>query len=158
MRPVGVGERLAANRNQVRQHGCPSDLVIVDLAIAADLELEPPLLTVLGSAVLVGEVVPVSTGVAIAVVCLGILLMSLRGAGTAKLDRTTVVYALGTSVFIAFYTLVVGIGGRSAPGAMSYTAWLFVLDGLAMRLHVRPVMNIAELLLTGHQAQNQSDE
>jgi drug/metabolite transporter (DMT)-like permease len=94
-----------------------------------------PLLTALGSAVLIGEVVSPSAGMAIAVLCLGILLMSLRGAGTgAKLGRTTVLYALGTSGFIALYTLVDGVGGRSAPSASSYTAWLFVLDGMAMGL------------------------
>jgi drug/metabolite transporter (DMT)-like permease len=94
-----------------------------------------PLLTALGSAVLIGEVVSATTGIAIAVLCLGILLMSLRGAGTAaKLGRATVFYALGTSGFIALYTLVDGVGGRSAPSASSYTAWLFVLDGLTMGL------------------------
>jgi drug/metabolite transporter (DMT)-like permease len=93
-----------------------------------------PLLTALGSAVLIGEVVSPSAAIAIAVLCLGILLMSLRGAGTAKLDRTTVLYALGTSGFIALYTLVDGVGGRSAPSASSYTVWLFLLDGLAMGL------------------------
>ena len=94
-----------------------------------------PLLTATGSAVLIGEIVSIPTMVAIAVLCLGILLMSVRGSSTAAtLSRTTVFYALGTSVFIAFYTLVDGIGGRSAPGAMSYTAWLFVLDGFSMGL------------------------
>jgi hypothetical protein len=47
-------------------------------------------------------------------------------------DRTTVLYALGTSAFIAAYTLVDGVGGRSAPSASSYTVWLFVLDGFSM--------------------------
>jgi drug/metabolite transporter (DMT)-like permease len=94
-----------------------------------------PLLTALGGAVLVGEVISVPTALAIAALCLGILLMALRGAGTsAKPDRATVFYALGTSGFIALYTLVDGVGGRSAPGAASYTAWLFVFDGLAMGL------------------------
>lgn len=93
-----------------------------------------PLLTALGSAVLIGEVVSPSAGAAIVVLCLGILLMSLRGGGSAKLGRTTVLYALGTSGFIALYTLVDGVGGRSAPSASSYTAWLFVLDGLTMGL------------------------
>ena len=93
-----------------------------------------PLLTALGSAVLVGEVVSKPTAVAIAVVCLGILLMSLRGSSTTRLGRASVLYALGTSVFIALYTLVDGVGGRSAPSASSYTVWLFVLDGFTMVL------------------------
>ena len=94
-----------------------------------------PLLTACGSALLIGEILSIPTMVAIAVLCLGILLMSVRGASSAAtLRRDTVLYALGTSVFIAFYTLVDGIGGRSAPGAMSYTAWLFVIDGFSMGL------------------------
>ncbi len=94
-----------------------------------------PLLTAIGSAVLVGEVVSRWTAVAIAVVCAGILLMSLRGSSSAAwLGRATVLYALGTSVFIALYTLVDGVGGRSAPSASSYTVWLFVLDGFTMVL------------------------
>lgn len=92
-----------------------------------------PLLTALGSALLIGEIVSISTMVAIAVLSLGILLMSVRGASSAAtLRQDTVLYALGTSVFIALYTLVDGVGGRSAPGATSYTAWLFVLDGFSM--------------------------
>jgi drug/metabolite transporter (DMT)-like permease len=94
-----------------------------------------PLLTALGGALLVGEVVSLPTGLAIAVLCAGILLMSVRGSGTrVSLDRATVLYALGTSGFIAAYTLVDGVGGRSAPSASSYTVWLFVLDGLFMGL------------------------
>jgi drug/metabolite transporter (DMT)-like permease len=57
----------------------------------------------------------------------------MRGASTtANLGRATVLYALGTSGFIAAYTLVDGVGGRSAPSASSYTAWLFLLDGFSM--------------------------
>ena len=94
-----------------------------------------PLLTALGGALLVGEVVSLPTGAAIAVLCAGILLMSVRGSSTRLgLDRATVLYALGTSGFIAGYTLVDGVGGRSAPSASSYTVWLFVLDGLIMGL------------------------
>jgi drug/metabolite transporter (DMT)-like permease len=109
-----------------------------------------PLLTALGSAVLIGEVVSLSAGIAIAALCLGILLMSLRGAGTAaQFGRSTVLYALGTSGFIALYTLVDGVGGRSAPSASSYTVWLFLLDGLAMGLvciAVRGPATVAGLL------------
>ena len=61
-----------------------------------------PLLTAVGGALLIGEVVSIPTSMAIAVVCLGILLMSVRGSSTtANLDVATVLYALGTSVFIA---------------------------------------------------------
>jgi drug/metabolite transporter (DMT)-like permease len=92
-----------------------------------------PLITALGGGLFVGEVISLPTAAAIAVLCLGILLMSMRGASTAaSLDRTTVLYALGTSVFIAAYTLVDGVGGRSAPSASSYAAWLFAIDGFSM--------------------------
>lgn len=94
-----------------------------------------PLLVALFSAVVLGEIVSITAAASIATLCLGILLMSVRGAASAAgLDRATVLYALGTSVFVATYTVVDGIGGRMAETALSYTVWLFLLDGSAMVL------------------------
>lgn len=94
-----------------------------------------PLLTAVGSALLIGELVSPLTGLSILVLSLGILLMSLRGGdGIARMSRTAVAYALGTSLFIAAYTLTDGVGGRSAESASSYTVWLFLIDGFWMGL------------------------
>lgn len=102
-----------------------------DLAVAYPLARgTAPLLTSLGSAILLGEVPGPVAILGIVLLCLGVLLMSLRRRGDAFGGRS-VVFALVTSGFIAAYTLTDGIGARSALDAFSYIAWLFVLDGLA---------------------------
>lgn len=63
----------------------------------------------------------------------GVWLMSIRGArGLAKLEGKAIAYALGTSVFIASYTLTDGLGARANGDAHGYAVWLFLLDGLLM--------------------------
>lgn len=67
----------------------------------------------------------------IGVLVAGVWLMSLRGGHQVRgLNRTAVLYALGTSCFIAGYTLVDGLGARQAASAMSYTIYLFVIDAV----------------------------
>ncbi len=101
-----------------------------DLAVAYPLARgTAPLLTTLGSAILLGEVPGPMTILGIVLLCGGVLLMSLRGRGEGVGGRT-VAFALLTSAFIAGYTLTDGSGARSAADGVSYAVWLFVLDGL----------------------------
>lgn len=67
----------------------------------------------------------------IGVLVAGVWLMSLRGGHQMRgLNRAAVLYALGTSCFIAAYTLVDGLGARQAASAMSYAIYLFVIDAV----------------------------
>ncbi len=67
----------------------------------------------------------------ILVLVAGVWIMSLRGGHqVSRLNRTAVLYALGTSCFIAGYTLVDGLGARQATSATSYTLYLFIIDGV----------------------------
>lgn len=69
--------------------------------------------------------------IGIVVLVAGVWLMSLRGGHLVRhLNRTAVLYAVGTSCFIAGYTLVDGLGARQAATATSYALTLFVLDGI----------------------------
>lgn len=71
----------------------------------------------------------------IGVLVAGVWLMSLRGGHQVRgLNRTAVLYALGTSCFIAGYTLVDGLGARQAASAMSYTIYLFVIDAVLIAI------------------------
>lgn len=71
----------------------------------------------------------------IAVLVAGVWLMSLRGGHQVRgLNRAAVLYALGTSCFIASYTLVDGLGARQAASAMSYTIYLFVIDAVLIAI------------------------
>ena len=71
----------------------------------------------------------------IGVLVAGVWQMSLRGGHQVRgLNRTAVLYALGTSCFIAGYTLVDGLGARQAASAMSYTIYLFVIDAVLIAI------------------------
>lgn len=102
-----------------------------DFAVAYPLARgAAPLLTTLGSAVLLGEVPGPVAILGIVLLCSGVVLMSLRQSGEG-FDGRSIVFALVTSGFIAGYTLTDGVGARSAVDGISYIVWLFVLDGVA---------------------------
>ncbi|TWI65233.1 putative membrane protein [Pseudoduganella lurida] len=87
-----------------------------------------PLLVVLASGPLLGEVPSAGQGVAIALICGGVLAMTLGGGAS----RRSSAYALANAVCIAAYTLVDGIGVRASGAPAAYTLWLFVLTALGM--------------------------
>lgn len=63
----------------------------------------------------------------------GVFLISARGGrDLAQIDRRAIGFALFTAVTITGYSVVDGIGARTAGNAHAYTALLFVCDGLAM--------------------------
>jgi drug/metabolite transporter (DMT)-like permease len=54
--------------------------------------------------------------------------------GSKQVDSKTLLFALGTSVFIGVYTIVDGLGARASGAASGYTGLVFALDGLGMLL------------------------
>jgi drug/metabolite transporter (DMT)-like permease len=89
-----------------------------------------PLMTAAGGALLVGENFSLVGWAGILGLTSGIFLLSLRGGGAlAHLNRHAVGYALFTAVTICCYSLVDGIGARTAGNAHGYALWLFVIDG-----------------------------
>jgi len=92
-----------------------------------------PLLTAIAGFLLLGEVLAPLTAAGIVILCLGIVVMSMRGGNAlVALDRKAVLYALITSLFIAGYTLTDGVGARGAASASSYALWMFLIDGFWM--------------------------
>ncbi|MET3591887.1 MULTISPECIES: EamA family transporter [Mesorhizobium] len=88
-----------------------------------------PLLSALGAIVLVGEVPAPLAIVGIVLLSIGTFVMSFRGGvHLERFNLRAVGFALGTSIFIASYTLSDGSGARLAATAQSYAAWLFVCD------------------------------
>ena len=73
-----------------------------------------PLLTFFAAWALAGEAVKPVTSLGILLLVAGIWLTARRGRGSLRLDGMTMVFALGTSVFIAVYTLVDGLGARAS--------------------------------------------
>jgi len=89
-----------------------------------------PLMTAAGGALLVGENFSLIGWAGIIGLTFGVFLLSMRGrTDLAHLNRRAVGFALFTAVTICCYSLVDGIGARTAGNAHGYALWLFVIDG-----------------------------
>ena len=89
-----------------------------------------PLLTLAITAAFLHEDVNLMGGAGVAVLVLGIWIVSLMGQRGLRLDGLTLFFAIGTSVFVAAYTIVDGMGGRASGAAISYAAVVFILDAV----------------------------
>ncbi len=96
--------------------------------------LAPAMVTLVGFLFL-GERLPITATIGIAVIIIGIISLAWRknnGTGSLLDNHRGVLYAIGTSCFIAAYTLNDGLGGRVATSASAYVIWLFALDGISI--------------------------
>jgi drug/metabolite transporter (DMT)-like permease len=92
-----------------------------------------PLLTAAGTALLIGEHTAPMAWLGIVLLAGGVILLSFRGGrDLAQLDRRAVGFALFTAVTICAYSLVDGIGARTAGNAHAYTAAMFLGNGVVM--------------------------
>lgn len=95
-----------------------------------------PLLTAVGSAIVLGEWIGITAWAGILLLVFGVLLLSVRGGGDLeRLDRRAVGFALFTAVTICAYSLVDGIGARRAGSANAYSVALFIGIGPVMVLY-----------------------
>ncbi len=88
-----------------------------------------PLMTAGATTLLLGETLTALGWTGIVTLAVGVLLLSLRGGriGAEKhLDRRAVAFALFTAVTICLYSVVDGIGGRTAGDPHPYTLAMFV--------------------------------
>lgn len=95
-----------------------------------------PLLTLIGTWALMHEEVTLMGGAGVAILVLGIWFISLVGQRGLRLDGMTLFFAIGTSVFIAVYTIVDGMGGRVSGAASGYAGLVFVFDSLFLSIAV----------------------
>jgi drug/metabolite transporter (DMT)-like permease len=91
-----------------------------------------PLITLGASAIFAHDAISIQAAIGIMVLIAGIWLIALGPSKALKVDRTTLLFALGTSIFIGFYTIVDGLGGRVSGAASGYTGFVFILDALFM--------------------------
>jgi drug/metabolite transporter (DMT)-like permease len=89
-----------------------------------------PLLTLIITWLAATEQVGLAGVAGVGVLVAGIWMVSLVGRAHVRLDGMTLFFALGTSVFIAAYTIVDGLGGRVSGAPSGYTGLVYVLDGL----------------------------
>jgi drug/metabolite transporter (DMT)-like permease len=91
-----------------------------------------PLITFVGAWALAGETVTGLGTLGILLLVGGIWLTARPGSQSLRLDGMTLLFALGTSGFIAAYTIVDGFGARLSGSASAYAGMLFVLDAVFM--------------------------
>jgi drug/metabolite transporter (DMT)-like permease len=89
-----------------------------------------PLLTLIVTWLVAHEAIGIATALGIAVLVAGIWTTGLVGKRDLRLDGLTLFFALGTSVFIAAYTVVDGLGARASASASGYAALVFLLDAI----------------------------
>jgi drug/metabolite transporter (DMT)-like permease len=94
-----------------------------------------PLLTFIAAWALAGEAVKPVTALGILLLVAGIWLTARRSSDSLRLDGMTMMFALGTSVFIAVYTLVDGLGARASGSVGSYAGLVFVFDALFLLIY-----------------------
>jgi drug/metabolite transporter (DMT)-like permease len=85
-----------------------------------------PLLVTLGAALAAGEWPHLSGIIGILLVSGGIISLSFRG----RLPEKSILYAIGTGLFIAAYSVTDGLGGRLSGAPVSYTLWMCLLWGV----------------------------
>lgn len=109
-----------------------------------------PLLTGLFSVLLLGEPITRFGAAGIALLGLGIFVMSLRSAkDAAHMDRRALMFAGLTAVTICGYTLTDGSGARASGNPLAYSAALFVMDGICLTafvLWLRGIENVKPIL------------
>lgn len=86
-----------------------------------------PLMIAVSAQLFVGETLPLVAWAGIGTISLGIMLLALRSK-TAQVAPMVVVTAVAVAICVASYSVVDGVGVRSAPTAMAYITWLFLLE------------------------------
>ena len=87
-----------------------------------------PLLIFVGAWIFAGEAATPVIGLGVGLLVAGIWLVTLADRRALTLDGTVLFYALGTSLFIALYTIVDGLGGRISGSPSSYAGYVFIFD------------------------------
>ena len=89
-----------------------------------------PVLVALASAAVFGEVLSVTQGAAVALICAGILAFAGAPRGDAPGAYRALLFAGGNAAVIATYTLIDAHGVRVSGAAVSYALWFFVLNSV----------------------------
>ncbi|MEV6834958.1 DMT family transporter [Streptomyces sp. NPDC051133] len=91
-----------------------------------------PLVVTVFAAVFAHEVPDAWAAAGIVVSCAGLTGVALWGLRGHRPNWAAIVAALATGLSIASYTLVDGLGVRASGSSLGYTAWLMVVQGVAI--------------------------
>ena len=93
-----------------------------------------PLIVAALSVAVVGETLNGQAALSVVLIALGIMSLTLTRGADGFREPKAMLYAVGTGVFIAGYTVVDGLGARLADSAHSYTFWVHLLNGIPITL------------------------
>ncbi len=88
-----------------------------------------PLMISVGSVLVLGETLDLSSWFGVALISSGVLIIALRS-GLQNVRRA-LTWTLACSLTIAVYSIIDGYGARTANHALSFAAWLFVTETIA---------------------------
>lgn len=95
-----------------------------------------PLLTALISTAWLGERLGTLGWIGLLCLVAGVMTLSLRSGGDlARLDRRAVAFALFTAFTVCAYSVIDGVGVRTAGNALAYTSAVFLGNGVIMALY-----------------------
>jgi drug/metabolite transporter (DMT)-like permease len=92
-----------------------------------------PMMTAIGTALLIGEVLAPVGFLAVTLLSTGVFLMSFKGGRAGGLDRRAVLFALVSAASTCGYTVVDGIGGRTNGSGVGYALWLAAVNAATMQ-------------------------
>lgn len=90
-----------------------------------------PLVVAAFAGVVAGEVLSTPELAGVCLISVGLASLTLEPR-RGRSDVVAVIFALATGLFIGAYTLVDGVGVRTAGTFMGYASWLFFFDGMPM--------------------------
>ena len=82
--------------------------------------------------------------IGVLVISFGIIILSLQNIKTFK-NYSAAGYALSTGLFISFYSISDGYGGRVSDSPLNYTAWLMILNAVIFPI-LLVIMNKQEVV------------
>ncbi len=89
-----------------------------------------PLLVAIASVAILGEQIDPLAQIAVFLISLGIVSLSLSRGADGLRDPWPVLWALGTSCFIACYSVIDGVGARVSGSAHGYVVWLTLITSI----------------------------
>jgi len=98
-----------------------------------------PLIVAVAGIFLLQENLTAMKFAAVCVIGLGVMLMSSKLGSGEAMPKKALLFALGTALFTASYTLVDGIGAQLSGTASGFTLWMFVGDGVLMTIYALTV-------------------
>ncbi len=89
-----------------------------------------PVMVAVGAALAAGEWLSPGIWIGVVLVSMGVSSLALFGGTFGRMSRQSVFWGLTTSILIALYTVVDGLGVRTAGNSLSYILWLNVFEGI----------------------------